>query len=255
MLAGLESVKAAGGYIAIIVAAILLSYGSYAVLDSDAVSAIGVEDGLFENVTAACFLAASACFLASFLRTRSWFLLLMSFVFFLGFGEEISWGQRIFGFRTPEAVAAINVQKEFNLHNIELLNAKRMDKSDKTGVEKLFTVNFLYKLFWLTYGVVLPIIACGMRPAAALLSRLRIPLPPIAIGMLFGVNWLTYRGVLYLLPAGETLQFYDTAGEAMECISSLIFLMIGVWFWRMRADISRVPRTLDHGAARAAVLR
>jgi hypothetical protein len=32
-------------------------------------------------------------------------------------GEEISWGQRIFGFRTPDAIAENNTQYEFNLHN------------------------------------------------------------------------------------------------------------------------------------------
>lgn len=32
-------------------------------------------------------------------------------------GEEISWGQRILGFDTPETVAANNTQSEFNIHN------------------------------------------------------------------------------------------------------------------------------------------
>lgn len=34
-------------------------------------------------------------------------------------GEEISWGQRIFGFETPEKIAEKNTQNEFNLHNQE----------------------------------------------------------------------------------------------------------------------------------------
>lgn len=33
-------------------------------------------------------------------------------------GEEISWGQRIFGFPMPDALGAINKQDETNLHNI-----------------------------------------------------------------------------------------------------------------------------------------
>jgi hypothetical protein len=35
-------------------------------------------------------------------------------------GEEISWGQRLFGFATPEAVVKHNQQQEFNLHNLRL---------------------------------------------------------------------------------------------------------------------------------------
>lgn len=33
-------------------------------------------------------------------------------------GEEISWGQRVFGWNTPEGLAAMNVQRETTLHNI-----------------------------------------------------------------------------------------------------------------------------------------
>ena len=40
---------------------------------------------------------------------------LLMFVFM---GEEISWGQRILGFGTPEVLMEINHQQEFNLHNI-----------------------------------------------------------------------------------------------------------------------------------------
>lgn len=33
--------------------------------------------------------------------------------------EEISWGQRLFGFATPDGLAAVNWQGEFNLHNVQ----------------------------------------------------------------------------------------------------------------------------------------
>ena len=35
-------------------------------------------------------------------------------------GEEISWGQRIFGFATPDFLLPWNYQKEFNVHNISV---------------------------------------------------------------------------------------------------------------------------------------
>ncbi len=40
-------------------------------------------------------------------------------------GEELSWGQRVFGFRTGETMARVNLQHETNLHNLipgELFN-------------------------------------------------------------------------------------------------------------------------------------
>lgn len=48
------------------------------------------------------------------------FLLLMACIAFtMVVGEEISWGQRVFGFATPENIEAINRQGETNLHNLE----------------------------------------------------------------------------------------------------------------------------------------
>lgn len=45
------------------------------------------------------------------------YLIVCAGLFFL-IGEELNWGQRIFGWETSEAFKAINKQKETNLHNI-----------------------------------------------------------------------------------------------------------------------------------------
>lgn len=44
----------------------------------------------------------------------------MAMLFFLL--EEISWGQRIFGWETPEELGSVNVQNETTLHNIGIMN-------------------------------------------------------------------------------------------------------------------------------------
>lgn len=43
---------------------------------------------------------------------------LLCLVLFVMAGEELSWGQRIFGWSTPESYAKINAQSETNLHNL-----------------------------------------------------------------------------------------------------------------------------------------
>ncbi len=43
---------------------------------------------------------------------------LLAFGLFFIAGEEISWGQRIAGFGTPDTLRKINSQREFTLHNI-----------------------------------------------------------------------------------------------------------------------------------------
>ena len=75
-----------------------------------------------ENLTAVWFLLAGLLLFVVALVERSFFrrcvyvLGGMAMVFVAG--EEISWGQRIFGFATPDFLMLMNQQKEFNVHNI-----------------------------------------------------------------------------------------------------------------------------------------
>ncbi|NDV61427.1 hypothetical protein G0Q06_03085 [Puniceicoccales bacterium CK1056] len=52
-------------------------------------------------------------------RLKGMVLLFAGLGFLLAAGEEISWGQRLIGFETPEPLAKVNEQQEFNLHNME----------------------------------------------------------------------------------------------------------------------------------------
>ncbi len=81
-----------------------------------------VEDGPFESATAVLAMLTSLLLLivAFDRRHRAGrpLHLVASFLFFLFCMEEISWGQRIFGWQTPEALAAVNYQQETNVHNL-----------------------------------------------------------------------------------------------------------------------------------------
>ncbi|MCF7942195.1 MAG: hypothetical protein K9M84_11315 [Spirochaetia bacterium] len=81
-----------------------------------------IEDGVLESMTAVLSIAAGVIFILlagrrSERELRGFFILLGILSLLFGF-EEISWGQRIFGWETPDAYAAINCQKETTLHNI-----------------------------------------------------------------------------------------------------------------------------------------
>ncbi len=45
-------------------------------------------------------------------------LILLTVIFLILFGEEISWGQSIFNWKTPDLFSQINFQNETNIHNI-----------------------------------------------------------------------------------------------------------------------------------------
>lgn len=83
------------------------------------------EDGIAEYLQAGLY---AACFFMSLAIVRHHVrcrkrLLAGLYVFltiglFFMVGEELSWGQRIFGWQTPEVLTSANKQDETNLHNI-----------------------------------------------------------------------------------------------------------------------------------------
>lgn len=96
------------------------------------------EDAFFENLSCVLYLAASIIMTISSIRVWKQvdthqkyrvgviliFILLAGLFFLIGM-EEISWGQRIFGWETPAFIKLINSQDETNLHNIVGERGKR----------------------------------------------------------------------------------------------------------------------------------
>ena len=85
------------------------------------------EDGAIEWLTVVgLVLVSCVCFYRSVtLRSKrpSQFIaltLLLGFVFLFVAGEEISWGQRIFQFQSPDWFLAHNRQEETSIHNLQL---------------------------------------------------------------------------------------------------------------------------------------
>ena len=83
------------------------------------------EDGVSEWWSVATYLAAAGmagatAWLLNGLGHRNlfWIQLLLATVFLLGAMEEVSWGQRLFGWGTPAILRDANVQGETTLHNL-----------------------------------------------------------------------------------------------------------------------------------------
>ena len=117
-----------------------------------------VEDGLMEWTTFLSFATAGILvFVAAIIiiririGTSVWlgcFLLGLGACVWLVALEEISWGQRLFGWSTPELIGRYNVQNETNIHNIISLPLSR--KIDSTlGVRLYFLVGIgLFLISW-----------------------------------------------------------------------------------------------------------
>ena len=116
---------------------------------------------------------------------RMWLLFFYALALFLAAGEEISWGQRIFGIESPEFFLENNFQQETNLHNLVV------------GEEQLvkFWFGTLLTLFALLYLGILPWLHPLMGWVRRLMDVLAVPVPTrtasvIALGWSLLVVWI-----------------------------------------------------------------
>jgi hypothetical protein len=225
-------------YIVSIVFGIGLSYSVYYFFDPETIANIGDEDQLFEWLTAiSLFFACCLCFYL-FIKTKYIFYLLLSLLFFFGTGEEISWGQRCIGFKTPELMNEINVQKEFSIHNLEIFNTDDFQNHRKAGLARLLEINFLFRLFMIFYGILLPFFAYHIKKIGSITEKMKLPIPPISVGIFFFINWFVFWLLhTYVVSTKYGLQYFDTVSEIFEFLGSFILLIISLYFFIDRKKI------------------
>jgi len=175
---------------------------------------LGREDGILEQTTALLFLGSSILSMRvafrlfqertptspSTLRRVIWHVLIGLF-FFLCFGEEISWGQRILGFETPESMKQLNVQEEANLHNM-------------MG----YFADHLFILGMFVYGSVLPFVASRYEFWKRSLSWIGLPLASLGLAVGFALSSGIHDWTLYaVLPRGAGVR----AAELREFLTAL----------------------------------
>ena len=160
------------------------------------------EDEYLEWMSFWAFFVAGLVYLRKALFTgfslrHDWFVIgLALFCLFVAF-EEISWGQRIFGYRPPEYFLESNFQQELNLHNVVDSQLRKL----------------ALRLVIFGYGVVLPALAL-IPGIARITTRLGVVAPPWALIPAFlatGVMQLAYP-----------LKF---TGEWVELMLALCFLL------------------------------
>jgi hypothetical protein len=192
------------------------------------------EDGPAESMTAAMFFVASIFFfvLSGLYANCGWslvgrnvFFLLLAVLFFVGAGEELSWGQRVFGMETPAFLSGINAQNEINIHNLYVFDLHNRDGTPKTFLSKFVTSGYLFNLFWFAYCVCVPIVTRLSPALRTRVARIGVPIVPLWLGLLFVVNF----GALKVL----RLEFVsniprDSVTELFECNSALLFFILSL---------------------------
>lgn len=186
------------------------------------------EDGVIESGSAIFWLLAagvSFAYVIKLLKNKSRKRqiinnILLMFFFFLCLGEEISWGQRIFGIKTPELLSQVNIQNETNLHNI--------------GSISVFSN--LFFLITLTFFLLIPYLIKKDEQAKKLLYYVYFPVPSrFAINIYLGtlLVWIVVGirfGTLGFHPFSFYPEHYDTQmdDEIFEFLVAYSFLCFSI---------------------------
>ncbi len=200
------------------------------------------EDGIYETLQAILCGAGVIILLWTFFRrrteldlgviklSRNIFLLAMAFMMFVMLGEEVSWGQRLLRFGTPEWLTLRNFQGEFTFHNIRTFQVSEQGNSLEVG--------------WLWIMVVylgfFPFALAIVRPVGKWFEQFQIPVADWPLGcitlFLFFLNAAWFRTsevtelIIDILLVVLVLEIYWNASqeEPREEHQRLLFA-VGIW--------------------------
>jgi hypothetical protein len=170
------------------------------------------EDGWAENLTVFFLVASSIIAIKRAVGYRRnkmgnavFFWALLAFLFFFAAGEEISWGQKIFGIETPEFFMEKNYQQETNLHNLVVGDIK---------INKLIFSQLLFG--------VMAIYLVLLRPLSSKVSFIRKLVADFQVPL---ARWF-YVVVLILLSIAFSEIKLLKKSELIEFVFSITFFLI-----------------------------
>lgn len=192
-------------YFCFVLLILLFSFTLLLFVTEDEANRLTSEDGFIQDLAAVFWILAAMILFYIFYKSKSEkvlyflkmkrniFLLLLALFFVFCCGEEISWGQRIFGIKTSNEMQEINAQKETNLHNLWIFQSYDKELKPKSGLNAWYTSARIFAIIWLLYCVFIPLANKYSLKARNLLNTLNLPVIPIWIGFLFLMNHFISR--------------------------------------------------------------
>lgn len=168
-----------------------------------------IEYGTFFFLLCISILQFYRLFTASKNKAVLWRLGIFFFgiLFLFGAGEEISWGQRIFGIESGEFFQGNNLQKETNFHNLEVGGVKL----NKLIFSQLLT------LIMAIYLLIMPVLYYKYEAIKKLVDKFVIPVPRLNHIVAFLINTI----FIAILPDSLSRKW-----EVYELFFGAIFLLI-----------------------------
>jgi len=177
-------------------------------------NSFAVEDGIIEYGTALMLFISAIIMAFRFFRigrgqSFKWKLtvVVLAILFIFAAGEEISWGQRIFGVESSEFFKDNNAQQEMNLHNLVV---------GETKINKLIFSKMLTSIL-VIYLIILPVLFNKISWIKDLVTDFAIPVVKYHHTVVFILMTI----VVTIMPSGKRWEIYEF-GFAM--IFFLIFI-------------------------------
>lgn len=192
-------------------------------------------------------------------HSQRWFFLLLALASFYAFMEEISWGQRLLGFDSPEFFHENSYQDETNIHN---LLTGPVDVWTKTAL------TYAIALGLFAYGVIFPIVLrLNFKPAMWLSQHKLAAEPPFSLMLafsaaalfeleLFGFNEAEVAELLVAWALAFTaLHHYLTERDAAKALLLpyiIVVFIASIAIWGTTTLLLRSPeqrKEIDHRLA------
>lgn len=150
--------------------------------------------------------------------------------------EEISWGQTILQFESPGAVESRNVQRETNLHNLEIWSGRDARGNPNRDVRALINANRAADAFAVLLLIALPLLHQRMRQPTEWLAF--VDRRSLRLGALLALT--LGLSLVCELALGQERWRHRAISEVREASYSVLFL---AWTTRWRCTERNVSRS------------
>ncbi|MCK5707926.1 MAG: hypothetical protein KAI43_09750 [Candidatus Aureabacteria bacterium] len=229
-------------FLTILIFFLTILYSNFIFHDPDTILWLCREDGMVEYLGSISFLIASIIFFSLYFKDKekndfilfktkkNVFYLLLGLAFFFAFAEEISWGQRIFNFGTPEIMDEINRQSEFNIHNINIFHGGDEQNIRKPFFELFLNIDRLFSFFWLSFCFLVPVMNKYVPPFSRWLKKINLPIVPIWFGVFFLVNYILSKYFERNIPGF----LHHSLTELKESGFAFLFFLLSIYFYHAK---------------------
>ena len=208
------------------------------------------EDGVVEILSVAFWiigiLFAIGIILNSKYKKKIVAFVLLS-VCFISFGEEISWGQRIFNIETPDFIADANRQSELNFHNLYVLSGGstwiNFFKTGEFDYQQIIDAQNLFRIGFIIFFFLFPLIL-NTRYGAKILFKVGYYKPENYFTILL---WL-FIVFSFLITIGKNASYAHSIQEIREMSFALF---IGMYLFKFFYYTKQIKQRLPNHALAA----